>query len=174
MKVGTAKTISAKDLAAYWGVSYYSIRHGAQQGEIPGAIKDPKKDTWTFDTDIVLKEWVPPQIRNFLQKAGGAGLLADRLAIFNMAVTPEDWTLIVKAAVFQAKHGDRYARKWIADYLMGTPIRRVVTIADVVIHDKTSDARAQAILALLGEVKKREEPEIIDVEVVDAPSGTAG
>lgn len=36
------------------------------------------------------------------------------------AVTYEDWQAIVKKAAEQAKRGDAMARKWLADYLVGT------------------------------------------------------
>lgn len=47
------------------------------------------------------------------------------------AVTTEDWKAIVKKAVMQARRGDCTARKWLGDYLMGTPVQRTeVTGAD--------------------------------------------
>ena len=42
-----------------------------------------------------------------------------------------DWETIIMKAVTQAKRGDKDARKWLADRLMGTPLqRREVTGAD--------------------------------------------
>ena len=35
-----------------------------------------------------------------------------------------DWRAIIVKAVSQAKHGDAVARKWLSDYLMGTPPQR--------------------------------------------------
>lgn len=39
-------------------------------------------------------------------------------------VTFKDWREIIEKAVYQAKRGDTAARKFLADYLMGTPINR--------------------------------------------------
>lgn len=35
-----------------------------------------------------------------------------------------DWEVIIRKAVTQAKRGDKDARKWLADRLMGTPVQR--------------------------------------------------
>lgn len=40
------------------------------------------------------------------------------------AVSFKDWREIIDAAVKQAKRGDTAARKFLADYLMGTPVQR--------------------------------------------------
>jgi len=39
-------------------------------------------------------------------------------------VSLADWRAVVSKAVQQAKRGDGVARKWLSDYLMGTPIQR--------------------------------------------------
>lgn len=46
-------------------------------------------------------------------------------------VTFDDWREIVKRAVQDAKRGDTAARKWLSDYLMGTPEQNVSIVADV-------------------------------------------
>jgi hypothetical protein len=40
-------------------------------------------------------------------------------------VTFEDWREIVTRAVQDAKRGDTAARKWLADYLIGTPEQKL-------------------------------------------------
>ena len=58
-----------------------------------------------------------------------------------------DWQRIIEKAVKQAKSGDSVARKWLADYLVGTPIQRqeitgkdgsilITTIADSALIDE--------------------------------------
>ena len=37
------------------------------------------------------------------------------------ACTFDDWQVIVKKAVDQAKRGDAVARKWLSDFLVGVP-----------------------------------------------------
>lgn len=39
-------------------------------------------------------------------------------------VSPKDWILIVEKAVQQAQRGDYQARKWLADYIIGSPVQR--------------------------------------------------
>jgi hypothetical protein len=41
------------------------------------------------------------------------------------SVTFDDWRAIVERAVADAKRGDASARKWLADYLIGTPEQRL-------------------------------------------------
>lgn len=44
------------------------------------------------------------------------------------SVTFQDWREIIQAAVKQAKRGDPSARKFLADYLMGTPVQKVAPV----------------------------------------------
>jgi len=39
--------------------------------------------------------------------------------------TFEDWGAIVAKATEQAKRGDATARKWLSDYLLGTPVQHI-------------------------------------------------
>jgi hypothetical protein len=36
-------------------------------------------------------------------------------------VTPADWNTIIDQAILDAQNGDRWARKWLSDYLMPPP-----------------------------------------------------
>ncbi len=46
-------------------------------------------------------------------------------------ITDQDWRDIVTKAVDQAKKGDQAARKWLADYAIGTPPQQhILTGAD--------------------------------------------
>lgn len=49
---------------------------------------------------------------------------ASYLRSMQKAVTEDDWIEIVTKAVTQAKRGDNAARKWLSDYLLGTPVNR--------------------------------------------------
>ena len=44
------------------------------------------------------------------------------------AVTFQDWKDVILRAVSQAKRGDSSARKFLADYLMGTPIQKIAPV----------------------------------------------
>lgn len=43
------------------------------------------------------------------------------------SVSLDDWQAIVRKAVAQAKAGNPVARKWLADYILGTPVQRLET-----------------------------------------------
>lgn len=45
--------------------------------------------------------------------------------ITTSTVSFDDWKEIVGKAVIDAKRGDTAARKWLSDYLIGTPEQRV-------------------------------------------------
>ena len=50
-------------------------------------------------------------------------------AYYNILIsilTDETWTAIVLKACEQARDGDRYARKWLSDYGIGTPEQRML------------------------------------------------
>jgi len=49
----------------------------------------------------------------------------DFMLLLMGAVTREDWIEICIKAVRQARSGDPVARKWLADYLIGSPIQRM-------------------------------------------------
>ena len=48
------------------------------------------------------------------------------------SVSLDDWKVIVKKAVDQAKSGDGVARKWLADYLIGEPEKNVNLKTDII------------------------------------------
>ena len=43
------------------------------------------------------------------------------LLALQKCVKPEDWKAICQRAVIDAKKGDRSARQWLSDYLLGKP-----------------------------------------------------
>ena len=49
----------------------------------------------------------------------------DFMQLLKGAVTREDWIEICIKAVRQARSGDAVARKWLADYLIGSPVQRM-------------------------------------------------
>ena len=68
------------------------------------------------------------------------------LEITLSAVTYKDWREIIKRAVEQAKKGNPQARKFLADYLVGTPVQK----SDIDLNvkgalDVTSDRLATAL-----------------------------
>jgi hypothetical protein len=48
----------------------------------------------------------------------------DYLARFRTRVSPDDWDMIIDAAIKGAKKGDSVDRKFLADYLIGPPVIR--------------------------------------------------
>lgn len=47
------------------------------------------------------------------------------MEVLTGAVTPGRWLTIVEKAIQQAERGDPVARKWLADYLIGSPIQKI-------------------------------------------------
>ena len=46
--------------------------------------------------------------------------------------TFKDWEAIVRKAISQAKKGDVQARKWLSDYLVGSPDQNVNLRTDII------------------------------------------
>lgn len=44
---------------------------------------------------------------------------------FYKNVPASEWVAIIRQAVRQAKQGDKDARKWLTDYLIGPPVQRI-------------------------------------------------
>lgn len=49
----------------------------------------------------------------------------DYLRALCESVTIEDWKAIAKKATEQAMRGDKAARQWLSDYLLGKPIQNI-------------------------------------------------
>lgn len=65
-------------------------------------------------------------------------------SILQRACSYDDWKTICDTAVARAKAGDKDARNWIADYLIGKPEQHVdVSIAGSVAMMWPEDARAE-------------------------------
>lgn len=164
-----AEWFVVRTLAAYWGVSKEVIKGAATRGKIP-AVLYKKRYYFSKATALVAGRPRAVQRRNEDRPVSrGIELLAKIEESYLIAladtVTYEDWVSIVTVAVSQAKKGEWRARKWLADYLLGTPIHRVA--AEVDLSSKraySDDQRASAVTALLEIVRARKEEEIIDVD----------
>ena len=56
---------------------------------------------------------------------GGSKKRKDYLHMLQEECTPAKWKAICVKALSQAGEGDKAARKWVADYLLGRPVQRV-------------------------------------------------
>jgi len=54
-------------------------------------------------------------------KGGRSSMKSGYIALLKAAVTPAKWKKIINACVQQAIEGDRYARSFLADYVIGRP-----------------------------------------------------
>ena len=63
-------------------------------------------------------------------------------------ITLADWEQIVVRAVNDAVDGDSKARTWISDYLIGKPITRIASIAQVSNSQMGEDERAEYLAAI--------------------------
>ncbi len=74
------------------------------------------------------------------------------------SVSLADWGEVVRKAVYQAKRGDRYARRWLGDYLIGPAIQRLELE-----HRMSNNRLVEWINELFGEA---------DAQVADVESET--
>lgn len=174
-EVQVRETLTCAQLAEYWDVTHQLVRHAAWEGKIPGATKTPGGH-WRFDKETVLREWAPSRVQSWVHKnlkptldKGSKALqqvAGNRLEAMDAAVSPKDWSDIVQKAVTQALTGDRHARAWLGNYLMGMPIQRVAAKVDITDNVLSQTERVEAVMALLREVQNR------DVEVIDGSAET--
>ena len=184
------EVLTIDELAAYWGVTSASIRSAACKGDIPGCVEVWGK--YVFEKETVLDQWVPPKIQSWAQDlntpiAGDSGLEIEggrkairdatiaRLHDLHVLVSPARWAKIIITAVDQAVQGDWRARKWLGDYLMGPPIKRVEAEVEVKTSlSYTDEMRARAIEALLGQAEGRTIVDVPSRQVKDPNAGGKG
>jgi len=65
----------------------------------------------------------PPPIRNDDEKVNYARMMRE-------SIRPDDWKDVIMKALEQAKRGNRYARAWLSDYLLGKPIQLIAMQSD--------------------------------------------
>lgn len=153
---------SARMLAEYWNLELEEVLEKKSQELITGSIII--EDVYFFPVPEVLTMWEPPPVvETKVKPTTGTRLdYGEQLPIRQeiesayvqlMAeeVGPADWALIVRAAVEDALEGNRHARKWLSDYLIGTPLKRSYTkeVTEVRFSD---EQRAAALEALMGGV----------------------
>jgi len=72
----------------------------------------------------------------------------DFMAAMLEAVTPADWTEIVKFAVTAAKRGDAQARVWLGQYLVGRPEAPAPAPATVIVNQIAGHSEVAHSLAM--------------------------
>lgn len=150
------------DLAEYFGVPIDTVHRAAKRGSIPGCTRAIGR--YVFDRDVAVAGWRPAEsvivesgvsshIEAVPRESQGFYLIA-----LTAAVDGEVWAQICERAAEQAIGGDRYARKWISDYLVGVPVHRIAAEVGIVTHREFSDEdRAAVVAALLKIAKGRDE-----------------
>jgi len=175
---------SAKELADYWKVTRHVVLMAARRGSIPGSLQIAGR--WYFNKKEATEGWQPLAVRKELEAnaealdpagpvSSGSFVASTRkktqevqklkyLRELSARVTPDEWAAICDKAIEQAKTGDRHARIWLGNYLMGTPIQRIEAEIDLQSDKGFEDSeRVRAIQALLEAVLARQEADIIDV-----------
>lgn len=171
---------TTQDLADHYDVPLQTVQAAAKRGAIPGSALVLGR--YLFNPEEA-KKWVPGEVRlrrgeeipsNYQDgknrgfAPGNAVAVGNRgpgrptrrkeekfLALLSASVSEEDWRLVITKAVDQAKEGDWRARKWLSDYLIGTPVQRVLMDAEVTTHRNFDvDQRAAAIEAMLATIGK--------------------
>lgn len=184
---------SANELAAYWDVTRYVVLMAARRGSIPGSFQISGR--WYFHKKDATEGWQPLAVRKRLEAnakaldpagpaSSGSFISATHkkthaaqklryLKELSARVTPDEWAAICDKAIEQAKQGDRHARVWLGNYLMGTPVQRIEAEIDLQSDKGFEDSeRVRAIQALLEAVLARQEAEIIDVESTSSDSSS--
>jgi len=176
------KMWSVQQVAEHHKVPEHTVQRAARTGNIEGAIQILGRHLFN---PAKAAEWVPGEVTLRIEgretHSGGPFKKGNTLAVGSMggrpsrktevkylkalsrAVGPEEWMAIITKAVAQAQDGDWRARKWLSDYLMGTPAKRILAKVDIT-ETKTLELgeRAAAVAALLKAVEERE-GEIVDV-----------
>lgn len=153
------KLWTCKDLAEYFRVPVTTVRTAAGRGAIPGCTKAGGR--YIFDRDVAIAGWKPAEravVEVASIKIPVIRESEERLLLaLKDVVGPEVWLQICERAAEQAIGGDRYARKWISDYLVGSPISRVAAEIGVVTRREfSSNERAAVVATLLGLADERE------------------
>lgn len=89
-------------------------------------------------------------------------------------VSIEDWEAVCIRALEDAKEGDRHARRWLSEYLLGKPAQRIIADIDIEHSQKLTTAERLIILKeLLGLEQALTKEHIIDaraaVRVLEGP-----
>lgn len=160
--LATEDTCTTRELAKHWDVPLPTVRKAAHNGKIPGSAFVLGR--YLFNKEVAIAGWEPPEVKRRKDEAAnshevGAGSpppvkrKAKYLKLLSQVVDEQVWKDIILKAVAQAKEGDRYARKWLSDYLIGTPVQRVLVDAAITTHrDFDVGQRAAAAEALLQSV----------------------
>ena len=183
-----------RQLAAHFDVPKQVVQKAVREGRIPGSAMVLGR--WVFDREVTLASWSPAASRvedegrhhgtdpirkgqfgkgNTRGVASGGGrpkrVFEEKfLRVLVQNVREEDWVEIIAKAVELAKEGNRSARKWLSDYLIGVPVRRVEAKVDVTTRKGfEAGERAAAIQALLQQAQEREEAKIVDAVLREAP-----
>lgn len=183
----TDKWVTYDQLCDYWGVSEDMIRQLMHRNQISNPVHLSNRGQTIhgrsfFYKPTVLAQYSPTKYQKLEREAemrtlgtyekynkglGTVRTQRDYIKRLAEEVTLDDWAVIVRLAVEDAKQGDRYARKWLSDYLIGTPIKRVAALVQETPQGRfTDEERAQVvqglILGLAGDDGQDEDSEIIE------------
>lgn len=75
------------------------------------------------------------------------------LAVMMTECTLGDWKEITRRAVEDAKAGNKDARKWLSDYILG-PASQVIAAIATTQHDSASDASITRMAAIIGQLAR--------------------
>lgn len=81
------------------------------------------------------------------------------LQAFRDSVLPRDWAAIISKAVSDAKRGDAVARKFIADYLIGTALQKMAPTTPDGEREYGSNAMDGLVRRLLQDATEGDETE---------------
>jgi hypothetical protein len=177
-------------LSEFWGTPESYITTLRTQGKIPMGIKaGVHKNKRFLPSKCAFGPYLPKEAKRFFHsirmrelgndslEEAGIGQTAvrhkgdiqktrkqiDYLKTLARCVDMDDWREVIQKALADAKEGDRHARKWLSDYLVGTPIKRVASIVQHRHTKFTDEERAELMTRMilgLDEEDQDEEEEV--------------
>lgn len=199
-EIRLADCVSAQQLALYYGIEPKHIRRDARHGRIPGTHLINNGRTFVFEKDKAIAGYTPPRVLlqrrdltlaekakaqhdpsgNFAQgnqvSVGNRGGRPSRakevlyLKSLKACVTLDEWKLVVAKALEQAKAGKHNARVWLANYLIGKPITRIVADVDFRATQVLSRAQmTELVEALFLRIDVRSSEDVIEGEFRETP-----
>lgn len=200
-EIRLADCVSAQQLALYYGIEPKHIRRDARHGRIPGTHLINNGRTFVFEKNKAIAGYTPPKVllqRRDLteaeQRDRGAFAEGNQLSVGNRGgrpprakeerylkslkacVTIEEWQLVVEKAIQQAKAGKHNARVWLANYLIGKPVTRIVADVDFRATQVLSrEQMTELVEALFLRIDVRSSEDVIEGEFreTSGPADTA-
>lgn len=172
-----ANWITYSMLAQFWGVTEGHVRGSRCKGKLPKGIKLKShvgSDKVYLPAKCAYGPYLPVETQRLLHKIRMSNLgdddldlpqeqtavrhsgdiektlrQVDYLKSMAQCVSLDDWREVVQRALKDAMDGDRYARKWLGDYLVGKPIQRTESVVKHKNAGFSEEERAELLKSMI-------------------------